>query len=206
MVSVSFSLSARRPKDTRENIISTKEFTISIVTEGIVEAANSTSVESPADKDEWIISGLTRENSVGFPPLAIPFLWLIYFLFRLLWSLHSSGKAPLAWNARFVGNCLSTHMWSIYSLSYQLHSFQDISLSSSSEPTTTVVLGLIKKIHVRESILNKDGATIDLSKFRPVARLGGTTYARVLEGFDLPRISWKAVAEKYDEMADPKRR
>lgn len=84
MVSVSFSLSARRPKDTRENIISTKEFTISIVTEGIVEAANSTSVESPADKDEWIISGLTRENSVGFPPLAIPFLWLIYFLFRLL--------------------------------------------------------------------------------------------------------------------------
>lgn len=97
-------------------------------------------------------------------------------------------------------------MWSIYSLSYQLHSFQDISLSSSSEPTTTVVLGLIKKIHVRESILNKDGATIDLSKFRPVARLGGTTYARVLEGFDLPRISWKAVAEKYDEMADPKRR
>ena len=92
-------------------------------------------------------------------------------------------------------------MWSIYSLSYQLYSFQDISLSSSSELASTVVLGLIKKIHVRESILNKDGVTIDLSKIRPVARLGGTTYAHVLEGFDLPRISWKAVAEKYDELA-----
>lgn len=66
MVSVSFSLSARRPKDTRENILSTKEFTISIITEDIIEAANSTSVESPANTDEWIISGLTRENSVVF--------------------------------------------------------------------------------------------------------------------------------------------
>ncbi|KJA29049.1 hypothetical protein HYPSUDRAFT_128712 [Hypholoma sublateritium FD-334 SS-4] len=168
MVSVSFSLSTRRPKDTRENILSTKEFTISIITENIIEAANSTSVESPASIDEWIISGLTRENS-------------------------TTVKPPLVRESPIGMEC-------------ELYSFQDISLSSSSEPTTTIVLGLIKKIHVRESILNEDGATINLSKFRPVARLGGTTYARVLEGFDLPRISWRAVADRYDELAGPRRR
>lgn len=65
MVSLSFSLSTRRPKDTRNNIIATKEFAISIISEAFAEAANSTSVESPADTDEWIISGLTKEDSVG---------------------------------------------------------------------------------------------------------------------------------------------
>lgn len=66
MVSISFSLSKRRPKDTRENILATKEFTVSIVTETIVDAANSTSVESPVNTDEWIISGLNQEPSVIF--------------------------------------------------------------------------------------------------------------------------------------------
>jgi len=64
MISLSFSLSTRRPKDTRNNIIATKEFTVSIISEAFAEAANSTSVESPASTDEWLISGLTQENSV----------------------------------------------------------------------------------------------------------------------------------------------
>ena len=65
MVSISFSLSTRRPKDTRNNILATKEFTVSIISEAFSEAANSSSVESPADTDEWIISGLTKESSVS---------------------------------------------------------------------------------------------------------------------------------------------
>lgn len=63
------------------------------------------------------------------------------------------------------------------------------------------MLGLIKKIHVRESVLGEDGVSIDPGKLRPVARLGGTTYARLLEGFDLPRISWKAVKDEYPNLA-----
>ena len=66
MISLSFSLSKRRPKDTRDNILNSKEFTVSIISEPFVEAANSTSVESSADHDEWIFSGLTKESSVSF--------------------------------------------------------------------------------------------------------------------------------------------
>lgn len=65
MISLSFSLSKRRPKDTRDNILNSKEFTVSIISEPFVEAANSTSVESSADHDEWIFSGLTKESSVS---------------------------------------------------------------------------------------------------------------------------------------------
>lgn len=64
MVSVSFSLSPRRPKDTRENILATKEFVVNIISEPFVEAANSTSVEAPEDVDEWTVAGLTKEPSV----------------------------------------------------------------------------------------------------------------------------------------------
>jgi flavin reductase (DIM6/NTAB) family NADH-FMN oxidoreductase RutF len=66
MISLSFSLSNRRPKDTRDNILNSKGFTVSIISEPFVEAANSTSVESSADHDEWIFSGLTKESSVSF--------------------------------------------------------------------------------------------------------------------------------------------
>lgn len=66
MISLSFSLSKRRPKDTRDNILNSKEFTVSIISEPFVEAANSTSVESSAAHDEWIFSGLTKERSVSF--------------------------------------------------------------------------------------------------------------------------------------------
>ncbi|KAK7057119.1 hypothetical protein R3P38DRAFT_2839419, partial [Favolaschia claudopus] len=59
LLSVSFSLSQRRLKDTRENIATTKEFTVNIISEAFAEAANCTSAEAPAAIDEWILSGLT---------------------------------------------------------------------------------------------------------------------------------------------------
>ena len=63
-----------------------------------------------------------------------------------------------------------------------------------------MVLGLIQKIHVRDFVLSDDGMTVDPAKLRPIARLGGNTYARVLEGFDLPRISWKAIQDEYQSL------
>ena len=59
-------LSPRRLKDTRNNILFTKEFTVNIISDAFAEAANATSVESPANTDEWLISGLTKEKSVSF--------------------------------------------------------------------------------------------------------------------------------------------
>lgn len=66
MLSVSFSLPRQGLKDTRENILATKEFTVNIISEAFVESANITSVDAPPDVDEWILSGLTKEASVCF--------------------------------------------------------------------------------------------------------------------------------------------
>ncbi|KIL66277.1 hypothetical protein M378DRAFT_75336 [Amanita muscaria Koide BX008] len=162
LLAVSFTLSDRRPKDTRENILATKEFTVSIISEPFVEAANSTSVESPAEVDEWVLSGLTMAASVDVKP---PFV-----------------------------------RESAISMECELHSSQDIGPPGSSQCTTTLILGYIKRVHVRRSVMHEDGKTIDARKLRPVSRLGGSTYGRVVEGFDLPRVGWKAVREQYGRL------
>ncbi|RDB25416.1 Uncharacterized protein YwrF [Hypsizygus marmoreus] len=162
LVSISFRLSPARPKDSRENIIATKEFTVNIISEPLVEAANASSVESPADVDEWILSGLTMVPSEHVKPSYIK--------------------------------------ESAVSMECELYSFQDISPPKSTEITTTLVLGLVKKIHVRPSVLDADGDGIDPSKLRPVARLGNRTYSRLLDVFDLPRIPWETVSDAYEDL------
>lgn len=64
MITVSINTKAGSPKDTAKNIMETKEFTVNIIAEPFVEAANFTSVEAPKEIDEWVGSGLTREPSV----------------------------------------------------------------------------------------------------------------------------------------------
>ena len=54
----------------------------------------------------------------------------------------------------------------------------------------TVVIGEVLYFHVREDIY-EDGKII-LGKLKPVGRLGGTSYCRVTDTFDLPRPTLKA--------------
>ncbi|KIK67335.1 hypothetical protein GYMLUDRAFT_192051 [Collybiopsis luxurians FD-317 M1] len=162
LLSVSFTLSPQKPKDTRENILATKEFTVNIISEHFIEAANSTSLDAPADVSEWIVSGLTMEPS-------------------------SQVKPP---------RCAE----SIVSMECTLHSSQDISDLKNEAITSTLVLGLIKQVHVRQTALAENGLELDPAKLRPVARLGGLTYARLTDGFNLPRLSWKKFGEKVREM------
>ncbi|KAH7912398.1 hypothetical protein BJ138DRAFT_1148402 [Hygrophoropsis aurantiaca] len=156
LISISFSLSSKRPKDTRENILATKEFTVNIISEPFVEAANATSVEAPAEVDEWRISGLTMAESIDVKPP---------------WVRESA-----------VG------------LECGLFHAHEIRPPGSDEITHTLVLGLIKRVHVRKSVMKDDG-TVDAAKLRAVSRLGGTAYARVGEGFELPRPTWKAMRD-----------
>ncbi|KAF5380567.1 hypothetical protein D9615_004485 [Tricholomella constricta] len=162
LISVSFRLTPARPKDSRENILANKEFTVSIISEPLVEAANASSVEAPADVDEWILSGLTMVPSTHVKPAYVK--------------------------------------ESAVSMECELYSFHDISPPDSSEITTTLVLGLVKKIHIRNSVLDESGNGVDPSKLRPVARLGNRSYARLLDVFDLPRISWETVVSEYEDL------
>ncbi|OJA14433.1 hypothetical protein AZE42_06430 [Rhizopogon vesiculosus] len=157
LLSITFSLSPRKPKDTKENILATKEFTVSIISEPFIEAANITSVEAPADVDEWGFSGLTKISSIDVQPP---------------WVKESA-----------VG------------LECELFHSYDIRPPNSGEVTNTLVLGLIKRAHVRESVLTESG-TVDPAKLRAVSRLGGSMYARIGEGFELPRPNWKAIRDE----------
>ncbi|KAJ7497374.1 hypothetical protein FB451DRAFT_1386627 [Mycena latifolia] len=162
LVSISFSLSQKRLKHTRENICATKEFTVNIISEAFAEAANCTAAEAPASVDEWILSGLTPTPSKVVKPACV--------------------------------------MQSAVSLECELYFLKDLSPPDSELVTTTLVLGLIKQAHIHESVLADDGASVDPRALRPIARLGGTTYSRVLEGFDVERTSWKNVKDTYDNI------
>jgi len=77
---------------------------------------------------------------------------------------------------------------------FQMH---DLCPVGSSQPSTTLVLGLVKLIHVRKDVLDAREC-VDPAKFRAISRVGGICYARVGEGFDLPRDQWSKVGEDIE--------
>ncbi|WWC60556.1 uncharacterized protein I303_103130 [Kwoniella dejecticola CBS 10117] len=55
-------------KDTNHNILNTKEFCVSIISETFLEASNYTAIDSPPEVDEWALSGLTQRSSETIKP------------------------------------------------------------------------------------------------------------------------------------------
>ncbi|KAI9509497.1 hypothetical protein F5148DRAFT_749520 [Russula earlei] len=161
IISLSFRLSPRQPKDTRENILATKQFVVNLISEPFIEAANATSVEAPADVSEWDISGLTQEPSVHVKPARV--------------------------------------RESAVSLECELFQSQDIFPDGSTVPSATLVLGRVKYVHVRNSVLRPDGLQADPAKLRPISRISGVTYARLGEGFDMKRPEWSDVKSILEE-------
>lgn len=166
MLSISFSLSSKRKKDTRENILATKEFTVNMISQSFVEAANITSVES-SEPDEWVLSGLTMQPSTQVKPARVK-------------------ESP-------------------FSMECELHSYQDITPAGATEATVTVVLGSIRHAHALESVLDSDGASVDPDKLQVVARMGGDTYSKLVEGFDVARPKWKDLHAVYFELLGKKK-
>lgn len=52
------------------------------------------------------------------------------------------------------------------------------------------------RFHVREDVINEDRNTLDVSKLKPVSRLGGNMYARTTDGFELSRPDYATEVEK----------
>ena len=60
---------------------------------------------------------------------------------------------------------------------------------------------------VREDVVNKEGNMIDMEKLKPVSRLGGVSYARVLQGFELLRPDWEKVGKgEFERIQEEKKR
>jgi flavin reductase (DIM6/NTAB) family NADH-FMN oxidoreductase RutF len=86
---------------------------------------------------------------------------------------------------------------SIFSIEGKLMNMQEFE-SKASPGKKTGVLALIEGVRfwVREDALNEEKNLIDPAVLRPVARLGGITYARVVDGFEIPRPVMKSEIEK----------
>lgn len=87
----------------------------------------------------------------------------------------------------------------------QLYRSIDFASESNGPPTTTLLIGLIKHIHIRNAVLTEDQKTVDPSKLRPVARLEGNTFVRLGEAFDVARPSWKALKDSVEEMIEERK-
>ncbi|OCB89706.1 hypothetical protein A7U60_g3054 [Sanghuangporus baumii] len=172
LLSVSFVLPSNRPKDTRENIKATSEFTVNIISEPFVEAANSTSIEAPAEIDEWAVSGLTPVPSEVVKP-------------------------PRVRESAVSFECKLYHFLNI-TPTHAIGSSSPSDLISPPDATHSIVFGRIHRAHIRHSVLSQDGLSVDAAALRAVSRLGGTSYARIGEGFDLDRPSWR----KYEDIRE----
>lgn len=91
---------------------------------------------------------------------------------------------------------------SIFSIEGKLMNTQEFE-SKVSPGKKTGVLALIEGVRfwVREDAINDDRSLIDPAVLKPIARLGGITYARVVDGFEIPRPVMKTEIKdgKLDE-------
>lgn len=74
----------------------------------------------------------------------------------------------------------------------------DLCPSGSTYATSTVIFGLVKRIHVRNDVLNHKGV-VDPGLYRPISRLGDISYSTLGDAFRLPRPAWADVEQAVVE-------
>ena len=58
-----------------------------------------------------------------------------------------------------------------------------------------MILAHVKYIHIRKDVLNERGR-VDITKFKPVARLGDITFGRISNAYRVPTPSWAKDGDK----------
>ncbi|KAH8119653.1 hypothetical protein DFH11DRAFT_1501780 [Phellopilus nigrolimitatus] len=90
--------------------------------------------------------------------------------------------------------------------SFECELFQHLDIASpGAPPTHTLILGRIRRAHVRHAVLAPDGVQADPAALRAVSRLGGSTYARVGPGMDIPRLAWHERGDEVRKLIDRKK-
>uniref|UniRef100_A0A383W8H8 Flavin reductase like domain-containing protein n=1 Tax=Tetradesmus obliquus TaxID=3088 RepID=A0A383W8H8_TETOB len=138
-------------KDTLQNIEETKEFTLNMISDWFVEAANHTCGDFERGVDEFQQSGLTPVPS------------------KLV-------KPPRVRESAVQMECKLR----------QVIEFKD----RDGKPSNSVVLGEVVLFHIADGVAGRSPSgklVVDPTKLQPVCRLGGVTYGRVTELYDIPR-------------------
>ncbi|ODQ83261.1 hypothetical protein BABINDRAFT_159695 [Babjeviella inositovora NRRL Y-12698] len=81
-----------------------------------------------------------------------------------------------------------------------IHSHEWTSKADPSRPTGTLCIIEGVNFHVREDVINDDLNIVDIAKLKPVSRLGGITYARTVDGYEMPRPDYDKDVEEKPEV------
>ncbi|KAH7888233.1 hypothetical protein F5I97DRAFT_1926654 [Phlebopus sp. FC_14] len=107
------------------------------------------------------------------------------------WSISGLTKEPS------VSVKASRVKESAFSMECELFQAIDIIHPTTGKANNTLILAYVKHIHVRNDVLNEKGL-VELSKLKPVARMGDITYATVGSAFRLPRLLWTEEESKIN--------
>ena len=86
---------------------------------------------------------------------------------------------------------------SIFSIEGKLTDMKEFDNPAKPDMSVAAV-GMVEatRFWVREDAIDDDRSHIDLGVLRPIAQLGGMSYARITETFELPRSTWNAAVKE----------
>lgn len=159
-----------RAKDTLRNLLATREASLNLVSDSMLEAANATAIDAPHGVSEWALSGLTPAPC-------------------------STVRCSRVKESVFSVECtlVETREW-----------------ESAREPgkvtgTMAVLRGTrfwVREDALKDKEMGAQASLIDPGVLRPVARLGGITYAVIREGVECPRPGWEEEKRKDGERVE----
>ena len=90
----------------------------------------------------------------------------------------------------------------------QLFQAIDILVPETGKHTTTLVLGRVKRLHIRnDAVVERQSAsahalsrTVDITKTQYAARLGDISYTGIGPFFRIPRASWESDKDKVEAL------
>ena len=107
------------------------------------------------------------------------------------WAISGLNQAPSATvRPPRVQEC-------VFSIEARLTDMKDF-WSHAKPGMSIAAVGIVEatRFWVREDAIDKDRIHIDLKALRPIAQLGGISYARITETFELPRSNWDAAVKE----------
>lgn len=178
------------------------EFVVNIISDWFIEAANHTCGEFARGQDEMKLSGLSPVPSVLVkPPRVREAALQMECKLRHVYEAHDRcvGRrmeavpacSACASEGGQKGTQGSTHGSQLPRPALCIPPLPSTFLPyRNGTPSSTIVIGEVVMIHVAQAVTGASPSgkvVVDPAKLQPIARLGGVTYGRVTEIFDLPR-------------------
>ncbi|RMZ70828.1 flavo oxygenase [Pyrenophora seminiperda CCB06] len=179
MFVIGFAGGMDKAKDTLKNLVDTKEAVVNIISEEYAEAANFTSINAPEGISEWAFSGLHAEKSKYVKPDRVK---------EAVFSIEVKLVNTVEWTSK------------------------NPATPNKKTGVTVFVEGV--NFWAREDAIDEQSMLVDaavslhkrLKVLKPISRLGGITYARVTQAFELPRPDYEEVTKDAEvaRLAQPK--